>query len=244
MIEPLAKQPSLASYKTLFLTYLGPQWRKATLMSVLLLTGIVLQLVNPLILRYFVDTFTAGGSHAALTLAGLLFIVVALIIQGVSVLATYYSENVAWTATNQLRTDLVAHCLTLDMAFHKAHTPGELIERIDGDVDTLSNFFSQAVIHLFGNSVLILGVLIFFFLADWRIGLVMSAFAIFALIMLSLYPQLRRSNLGSLSSTGRRVLWFSGRAARGNRRYASERCQRLCHVAFLPLFATLVSDQS
>ncbi len=179
-----AVQSSLTSYKTLFMTYLGPQWRKATLMAVLLLTGIALQLVNPQILRYFVDTFTTGGSHADLTLAGALFIGIALAIQGVSVLATYVSENVAWTATNQLRADLVAHCLTLDMAFHKAHTPGELIERIDADVDTLSNFFSQAVIHLLGNSILILGVLILFFLADWRIGLVMTVFALFALIIL------------------------------------------------------------
>lgn len=179
-----AVQSSLTSYKTLFMTYLGPQWGKATLMAVLLLIGIGLQLVNPQILRYFVDSFTSGGSHADLTLAGALFIGIALAIQGVSVLATYVSENVAWTATNQLRADLVAHCLTLDMAFHKAHTPGELIERIDADVDTLSNFFSQAVIHLLGNSILILGVLVLFFLADWRIGLVMTVFALFALIIL------------------------------------------------------------
>ena len=179
-----AGQPSLTAYKTLFMTYLGPQWRKATLMAVLLLTGIALQLVNPQILRYFVDSITSGGSHANLTLAGILFIGIALAIQGVSVLATYFSENVAWAATNRLRADLVAHCLTLDMAFHKAHTPGELIERIDGDVDTLSNFFSQAVIHLLGNSILILGVLILFFLADWRVGLVMTVFAVLALIIL------------------------------------------------------------
>src|SRR6266704_6699288 len=179
-----AGQPMLTSYKALFVTYLGPQWGKATLMAVLLLTGIALQLVNPQILRYFVDSFTSGGSHANLTLAGALFIGIALAIQGTSVLATYFSENVAWKATNQLRTDLVAHCLTLDMAFHKAHTPGELIERIDGDVDTLSNFFSQAVIHLLGNSILILGVLILFFLADWQIGLVMTVFAVLALIIL------------------------------------------------------------
>ncbi len=86
-----ASQPSLTSYKALFVTYLGPQWGKATLMAVLLLIGIGLQLVNPQILRYFVDSFTSGGSHANLTLAGALFIGIALAIQGTSVLATYFS---------------------------------------------------------------------------------------------------------------------------------------------------------
>ena len=36
-------------------------------------------------------------------------------------------------ATNQLRHDLALHLLRLDLPFHKAHVPGELIERIDGD---------------------------------------------------------------------------------------------------------------
>src|SRR5205823_3582414 len=101
-----------------------------------------------------------------------------------SVLATYISENVAWTATNQLRTDLVAHCLTLDMAFHKEHTAGELIERIDGDVDALSNFFSQFVVHMLTNVVLLLGVCILLFRVDWRVGLAVSAFALLALFVL------------------------------------------------------------
>ncbi|MGZ3616595.1 MAG: ABC transporter transmembrane domain-containing protein, partial [Ktedonobacteraceae bacterium] len=119
-----AVQPSLTAYTSLFLTYLVPQWRKVALLAALIFTGIGLQLFNPLVLRYFIDAFTSGSSNKNLALAGALFVGIALAIQGVTVLATYLSETVAWTATNTLRGDLVAHCLTLDMAFHKAHTPG------------------------------------------------------------------------------------------------------------------------
>ncbi len=70
------------------------------------------------------------------------------------------------------------------MAFHKAHTPGELIERIDGDVDTLSNFFSQLTVHLLANILLLLGVLALLFQIDWRVGLSVSAFALVALLVL------------------------------------------------------------
>ena len=34
------------------------------------------------------------------------------------------------------------------MSFHNDHTPGELIERIDGDVTELATFFSQFVLNL------------------------------------------------------------------------------------------------
>lgn len=174
----------LQSYQALLLQYLRPQWRRMLLLSLLLLTSVGLQLVNPQILRYFIDTALASSATAPLLLAGLLFIGIALLNQGASVWATYVSENLAWTATNTLRTDLIAHCLRLDMAFHKAHTPGELIERIDGDVDTLSNFFSQLTVHLLANTLLLLGVLALLFQIDWRVGLPISAFALLALLVL------------------------------------------------------------
>ena len=143
----------------MLVVYLRPQWRKTLLMTLLLITSVGLQLLNPQLIRYFIDTYVSGGSLQALTYAAVAFIVIAIANQGVSVYATYISENVAWTATNHLRTDLVAHCLGLDMAFHKAHTAGELIERIDGDVNALSNFFSQFVVHLLSSALLLIGVL-------------------------------------------------------------------------------------
>jgi ABC-type multidrug transport system fused ATPase/permease subunit len=72
------------------------------------------------------------------------------------------------------------------MAFHKEHTAGELIERIDGDVDALSNFFSRFVVNLISNVLLVLGVLILLFQVDWRVGLTMSVFAALALVILML----------------------------------------------------------
>lgn len=171
-------------YRTLLVIYLLPQWRRVLLLALLLLASIAMQLANPQLLRYFIDTAVAGGPVMSLIVAALLFIGIALANQALSVIATYISENIAWTSTNQLRAELVAHCLELDMAFHKAHTPGELIERIDGDVDALSNFFSEFVINLLGNGILLIGILVVLFLVDWRVGLAIGIFAVAALVIL------------------------------------------------------------
>ena len=180
----------LGRYLALLKMYLKPQWRSILLLGICMVTGIGLQLLNPQILRYFIDTAgraANGGTSMSLVIAGLLFVVVALLNQGTSIATTYLSENVAWTATNALRTDLVAHCLALDMSFHNTHTAGELIERIDGDVDALSNFFSQFAVSLLSNILLLLGVLVLFFDIDWRVGVTMTAFSAVAfLIMLYL----------------------------------------------------------
>lgn len=175
------------TYRGLLVTYLKPQWRPALLMTLLLLLGIGLQLANPQLLRSFIDMLANDHADASgLLTLGLLFILLALATQALSVWTTYLSENLAWTATNQLRTDLMAHCLSLEQAFHKVHTAGELIERIDGDVDMLSMFFSQAVVSLFGNALLILGIVASLFYEDWRIGLSMGLFAALGVVILSL----------------------------------------------------------
>ena len=175
---------SLKRYLALLVTYLKPQWPRALLMALCLLAGIGLDLLAPLILRFFIDTALAGGPSAPLVLAGVLFIGVSVAMFGFTVATSYLSEYVAWTATNQMRSDLVTHCLALDMAFHKAHTSGELIERIDADVDALSNFFSEFVVHLLGNALLGAAIIVALYLIDWRVGVVMSAVAVLAFIIL------------------------------------------------------------
>jgi ATP-binding cassette subfamily B protein len=174
----------LRQYWDLLVNYLKPQWAMSLLLAVLLFSGIGLQLVNPQIMRQFIDT--AKGSQPLDTLwrLALLFMGIALAQQIISVSATYISENVGWTATNALRADVAEHCIYLDMSFHNARTPGEMIERIDGDITALSNFFSQFVIQVFGNTMLLIGVLVLLFREDWRVGVGLSVFAVIALVAL------------------------------------------------------------
>lgn len=166
----------LKQYWDLLFNYLKPLWLKVLLLAVLFLADIGLQLVNPQIMRYFIDTAQSGGVLQKLTFAALLFIGVSLISSVVSAFAGYVSNDVGWRATNRLRSDLVLHLLRLDMPFHNTHTPGELIERIDGDVTRLANFLSQFVIQLLGGILLSGGILMVLWYDDWRIGLVLATF--------------------------------------------------------------------
>jgi len=174
----------LKSYWTLLHTYLRPQWPRMVVLATLLALKIALQLVNPQLIRTFLDQALGGAPVDVLLWRGAAFFLIAAITQGLTVANLYVSQNVAWTATNALRVDLLRHCLGLDMHFHKAHTPAELTERIDGDVDTLSNFFSQFVLHVLGNSVLALGVLVMLAREQWSLGVLFTIFAGGGLIVL------------------------------------------------------------
>ena len=172
-------------HQSVLLTYLRPQMKRVVVLAALLFGGSALQLASPLIVRQFIDTAAhkAGSLQYLWLLAGL-FIAAAIVTQIVQVGATYYSELVGWAATNQMRRDLATHCLHLDMAFHTARTPGELIERVDGDVAALALFFSQFVLQILGGALLLLGILVVLYTQDQRVGFALTIFAMGALLAL------------------------------------------------------------
>ncbi len=184
VVKPPRVQIPVRQYFGLLEQYLKPQRLSVILMAVCLLFSVGLQLLNPQIVRFFMDTAQKGGAQSDLVKAAAVFIGASFFQQVLNVGATYFSTRVGWTATNALRANLAEHCLKLDLSFHKARTPGELIERVDGDVSTLAAFFSNLSIHLGGNVLLLLGVLVVMFLEDWRIGASLSVFSILAMVLL------------------------------------------------------------
>jgi ATP-binding cassette subfamily B protein len=176
---------SLAQYRALFVRYVRPRRRQALGLAVLLLGSIALQLANPLILRRFIDGAVAGAAPRTLVAIAGAFIVAALLTQAMSVAATWAGARLGWSATNDLRTDLALHCLRLDMPFHHTHIPGEMIERIDGDITALADFFSLFVVRVLGSALLLVGILALLFREDARVGLALTAFALLALLVLA-----------------------------------------------------------
>src|SRR5581483_10901924 len=142
-------------YVSLLRTYLKPQWFKVSQLALLLFVSIWLEILNPQLLGHFIDSVQSGMN--ILVPIALLFIGLVIANQLVTALASYISEDISWRATNALRADLTLHCLNLDMSFHKEHTPGELIERVDGDTALLSNFFSRFVFYVLGRAFLLIG---------------------------------------------------------------------------------------
>jgi ATP-binding cassette subfamily B protein len=172
---------SLRRYWDVLGDYLKIQKPRFSLLTVLLLVSIGLQLINPQIVRRFIDAASTGAAMQTLVITALIFLGLSLLQQAIAVGATYVGEDVAWTATNRLRSVLVHHCLHLDMGFHNDRSPGAMIERIDGDVTELANFFSQVILRVLGNLLLLCGILFVLFLENWRLGVGFSLYAVLGL---------------------------------------------------------------
>lgn len=174
----------LRFYRHLWAAYLRPHRARMLALGVLLLAAIGLELLSPQVIRFFLDTAQSGGPPAVLLTAAGLFIVIAFLQRGVTVGSDYQAKAVGWAATNALRANLARRVLRLDMPFHKQHTPGELIERIDGDVTALANFFSAFVVQVAGNGLLIVGILSLLFRENLLVGAGLTAYTAATLLAL------------------------------------------------------------
>ncbi len=175
---------SFKSYWNLLSDHIRPQKGRFILLACLMFGSIGLRIFAPQIMRKFIDSALAGEALQTLTWTAIAFIGIAIIQQVVAVSVTYLGENVAWTATYDLRAELAEHALHLDMKFHNDHTPGELIERIDGDVTELATFFSQFALNLIANGLLLIGILAALFIEDWRAGLGFTVYSVLTITIL------------------------------------------------------------
>jgi len=174
----------LRPYGELLVAYLKPQRGRALLLAMLLVASIVLQLASPQVVRHFIDIGRQGSPLPELTQTAALFIGVVLGGQLLAAAVLYLGTDVGWAATNLLRADLLAHVLRLDLRFHNTRTPGELIQRVDGDVAALSNFFSQFVVRVLGSMLLVCGIVLVLLWEDWRLGLAICAIAALGMVLL------------------------------------------------------------
>ena len=120
MRQPQWMSIPLTPYTSLLATYLKPLRFQVLGLALLIFAGTGLQLVNPLLIRSFIDTAAVGGALRDLLFTAVSFISISLLYQGLAVAQTYLAEKTAWRATNALRVDLTRHCLRLGMSFHNA----------------------------------------------------------------------------------------------------------------------------
>ncbi len=180
----------LTDHRRLLGVYLRPQWARMLLLTLLILAGIALQLLSPQILGYFINATQTTGATSTLVAAALLYLVVGMVRHGMTLATVAVSLDVGWQATNALRGDLLTHVLRLDMPFHKTHTPGELIERVDGDVSVLGKFFAEFLVRVAANMLLIAGILYLVTRANVQAGMTLLLYTGVTVLVLVLVQRI------------------------------------------------------
>lgn len=187
--SPISKQalrvkPLFALYRDFLLRYLGPFKWQVALLALSLLGNTATSVYAPRVLSAFIDGTLQNLDFAALAPLAAVFLLAGLGRHLTQALTAYVSENVAWSATNRLRTDLLTHAVSLDMTFFAHHPPGAMLERIDGDTNQLAHFFSQFSLRFLRSALLLLGIALVLAFEDWRLCLALLLFILAVSVLL------------------------------------------------------------
>lgn len=158
------------------LDLVAPHRRRLSVMVVVLAVAGALPLVGPLLIAAFIDGAEAGAPRNELLAIAGTYIGIGVARQVMSVAVAWTATDLAWRVTNELRTTLTRHVLDLDLAFHRATSPGELVSRVDGDVTALSDFVASFAVKAAAALVTLVGLVLILLVRDWPVGIGLAVY--------------------------------------------------------------------
>lgn len=184
------------------LSYVKPYSGQATLAVALILLSSVLQLVAPLATAVALDLFIRPAEEGEAVSQVSLWVaeqmspmpgpvegvtLISLIYLG-SILAAFvvlYAQGYVMQMMGQrimydLRAEVFAKFQRLPISFFDKNPIGRLVTRATTDIDALNEMFTAGLVSIFGDIMLLSGIVVVLFWLDWRLALV--AFAIVPLL--------------------------------------------------------------
>ncbi|MDF2840086.1 MAG: transporter ATP-binding protein [Clostridia bacterium] len=167
-------------FGSFLLKYLKGQRKSITLLAVFFIGNIVLQIVSPQVLSYFIDSAVSGKALEYISLIVFIYMFFIILNMAGGVCETYFAKSFGWKITNSFRKDVMAHFLKIDMEHHDKWTSGEMITRLDEDVEGLFSYFYMLIFKLVGSTLLMVGILIVLAVKNLVIAIAMLLFSIAA----------------------------------------------------------------
>jgi ABC-type multidrug transport system fused ATPase/permease subunit len=129
--------------------------------------GSMLALLSRMVQPMFDEVFTEGDRNAlywvGFAVMGI-FLIRALTAAGRTILMTLIQQN----AAADMRRHLLTHMMTLDTGFFQIHPPGQLIERVQGDVGAINSVWASILTALGRDLVSLIGLFSVALWIDWR----------------------------------------------------------------------------
>lgn len=162
--------PIDAAHWRLIGAFLAPHRRAMAGFSLLVLLAGTLPLAGPILLGAIADGVTADASVTRLVALAACLGLVGVLANGADLTVTWLGARLAWRAANDLRVRVAAHALALGSAWHGQTTPGEVVDRVDGDATRVGELLARVVVRLAAALVTLAGVVVLLAVQDWRLG--------------------------------------------------------------------------
>jgi ABC-type multidrug transport system fused ATPase/permease subunit len=179
------------------LSYLRPYWWIEAEVFVCMAIGVALTLVNPLVIKVLIDNVIVDKNIGLLHIIMIALVALYLIRALFNVVTAYLFNFVGQRVLFDIRSQLFQRLERLHMGFFHRMKTGEMVSRINNDVESLQSIVTTTFVDLITDLITVIGILAVVLYLDWRLTLVsLSVFPLFILSMSYFSRQVRsRSRL-------------------------------------------------
>ena len=149
-----------------------------------------LELLQPYLVKLAIDDYILARDWAGLGHIAALFAVSLAALYGLRVAQAYVTQLTGQRVIHGLRATLFAHLQSLDARFFDKNPVGRLMTRVLNDVEAINELFTSGVVSIFGDVLMLTGVVVIMLGMNWKLALVAFALAP-VLAMLGLYFRVR-----------------------------------------------------
>ena len=156
--------------------YLRPHWAMVLVAFVAIVVGSALALAQPWLTQIAIDDHITPGDLPGLWRLGRWFLAVLVLSFVSEFIRTSVMQTIGQRILHTVRRDVFTHLQHLDVKFYDRNPVGRLMTRVTTDVDALNDLFASGVITVFGDVLMLVGIMTAMVIMDWRLALV--AFAV------------------------------------------------------------------
>ena len=162
------------------LQYLRPHSGWVLVAFLAIVGGSMAELTQPWLTGLAIDNYIATGDLDGLWRLGRWFLLLLIGSFVFEYIQTSVMQTIGQRILHTLRRDVFAHLQRLDVKFYDRNPVGRLMTRVTTDVDALNDLFASGVVTVFGDLLMLFGIMAFMVAMDWRLALV--AFSVLPLI--------------------------------------------------------------
>lgn len=157
---------------TRIMQYVKPYNRTFVIAAFLTIFIAVITLAQPILMEKAVDDYILAGNYNGLVLiVGLM--ILQLCIQTVAqYYQTYLTNSLGQSVIRDLRIHVFNHIMGLRLKYFDRTPIGMLITRTVSDLETIADIFSEGLISIAGDVLLLVSIIIYMLTQDWKLTLV------------------------------------------------------------------------
>lgn len=157
------------------LVYLQPFKGYVFLSLFILLVITAAELIEPIIIKIAIDKNIAQGDLRGLSMTGVAFILT-LLVQSLGLYGhRYLSSWLGQKMMYDIRVQVFSHIQKLPLSFFDKNPVGRLVTRATNDIETLNDMLSSGIVAIFGDVVVIVGIVSVMLRLNWQLALVTFA---------------------------------------------------------------------